>query len=139
LILSPSRLDPPKMAPVSAQALAASSALVGPTLRASEQTSTAAFLLLQALTSDFQFSKVHTPEFQIGRHELYPQIPTVRPLHTFPDDDRFLCLSRGQIRHPQPLLQVEFPWTHQKAAVGIDDASKACFKMERTLPTVPFD
>ncbi len=82
-----------------------------------------------------QVSKLHTPEILVGRNELYPHIPTVRPPHSLPHDVPIHRAARGHVRHTQSLLQFNFLWGYQQAAVGIHDPGNCRLLTER--PAMP--
>src|SRR5271155_5150944 len=90
-----------------------------PRAQASPLLLTAKRTLLPQGPSIVRVSKLHTPEVLIGRNELDPHVPTVRPLHSFPDDVSIHGTARGQVRHTQSLLQFDFLWRDQQAAVGV--------------------
>src|SRR5271156_6873452 len=72
------RLNPPS--PLAPDSLAPPLAQASPLLLAAMRT------LLPQGPSIVRVSKLHTPEVLVGRNELDPHVPTVRPLHSFPDD-----------------------------------------------------
>src|SRR5271156_3553423 len=72
-----------------------------PRAQASPLLLTAKRTLLPQGPSIVRVSKLHTPEVLIGRYELHPPVPPVRPLHSFPDDVSVHGTARGQVRHTQ--------------------------------------
>jgi hypothetical protein len=83
--------------------------------------------------------KFNTPEIQIRRDELDPQIPPVRPLHALMDDHCLRRLPRSQIGHAQTLLQFELSRAHQQAAVIVHHSGETGFKLQRACPAIPLD
>src|SRR5271156_892518 len=103
--MPPSQLAPCSPAPPRAQA--------SPLLLAAMRT------LLPQGPLIVRVSKLHTPEVLIGRNELDPHVPPVRASHSLPDDVSVHSTARGQVRHTQSLLQFNFLWRYQQAAVGV--------------------
>jgi hypothetical protein len=65
------------------------------------------------LPSDFRISKFNTPEIYTPCSDFNSHVPTVRPLHAFPNHHGIDRSSGGQIREPQTLLQFEFLGAHK--------------------------
>src|SRR5580692_3207785 len=75
----------------------------------------------------------------IGRNELNTQIPSVWPLHPFPNHVPVNRASRGQVGHTQPCLQFHVLWADQQATEGVDYPRKSRLEMHRSDFAVPFD
>jgi hypothetical protein len=85
------------------------------------------------------FLEIDAPEIEFGGDKLNSQIPPVVALDALPDNYSVSGAARGEIRDAQMLLHVNFLWAHEQAAVTIDDAREAGFKMQRASAAIPFN